>query len=482
MAGTDLRSWLADVEKIEPVKEINGAHWDLEIGVITKFVQIKARQEFPRSFPALMFDEIPDYPKGFRVLVDPLDSIKRLAFSLNLPLDLTPLEFVRAWREKFKNVPRTPVKQVKTGSLMENVCSGNEVDLLKFPTPKWHEQDGGRYIGTGCVFITQDPDEGWTNLGTYRAVIHDANRLGIWIAPGQHARIHMEKCFSRNQPCKMAISVGHHPLLTLAGCMSLPWGFSEYELVGGLLGQPLPVITGPYTGLPLPADAELVIEGECLPGDIEVEGPFGEYTGYYGRPANPQPVLRVKNIMYRNDPIMLGVPPAKGGRIFMYFMDPAGIWEELEKAGVPDVKGVWCPTAVGTNLIIVVAIKQRYPGHARQAALLASSCQSGARVGRFVIVVDDDIDPSNTSDVLWALATRSDPERSIEIIRRCWNSPIDPVLPPNAFPYNSRALIDACRPYEWKDEFPKVVEVSTDLRHSVWNKWGKELEALIGKP
>ena len=110
-------------------------------------------------------------------------------------------------------------------------------------------------------------------------------------------------------------------------------------------------------------------------------------------------------------------------------MRSALIWQELEAAGVPDVRGVWLTEAGGGRLIIVVSIKQRYPGHARQAGMIAGFCHAGAYLGRYVIVVDDDIDVTNTGDVLWAVATRSNPEVDIEIIRRCWSGPLDPVIP-----------------------------------------------------
>ena len=106
------------------------------------------------------------------------------------------------------------------------------------------------------------------------------------------------------------------------------------------------------------------------------------------------------------------------------------IWEQVEKAGVPDVRGVWCHEAGGGRLFNIISIKQRYPGHARQAMLCASQVHAGAYLGRYVIVVDEDIDPTNTFDVIWALASRSDPVESIEILRRCWSGPLDPRIQP----------------------------------------------------
>ena len=121
--------------------------------------------------------------------------------------------------------------------------------------------------------------------------------------------------------------------------------------------------------------------------------------------------------------------------------------------------------------MIVVSIRQRYPGHARQAGMVASFCRGSAYLGRYVIVVDDDIDVSDLNDVMWAVCTRSDPESSIEIIRRCWSGPLDPIIPKSQKGFNSRAIIDACRPYEWRDEFPDTVDVEENLKRQVMEKW-----------
>jgi UbiD family decarboxylase len=158
------------------------------------------------------------------------------------------------------------------------------------------------------------------------------------------------------------------------------------------------------------------------------------------------------------------------------FTRSAMIWQELEAAGVPDVRGVWCHEAGGTRLLTVVSIKQRYPGHARQAGMIAAYCHAGGYLGRYVIVVDEDIDVSNTNDVLWALTTRSNPSEDIEIIRRSWSGPLDPIIPKDKKGHSSRAIIDACRPYEWLSEFPPVAESSPAVRRAAEEKWGKILD------
>ncbi|MDP2726992.1 MAG: UbiD family decarboxylase, partial [Dehalococcoidia bacterium] len=144
--------------------------------------------------------------------------------------------------------------------------------------------------------------------------------------------------------------------------------------------------------------------------------------------------------------------------------------------GVPDVTGVWCHPAGGSRMIIVLSIKQRFAGHARQAATIASQCRAGAYLCRFVIVVDDDIDPSDTYNVLWAMASRTDPQQDIDIMRKCWSSKTDPLIRKESTSYfNSRAIIDACRPFDWIDEFPPVSESSPELCKRITEKFGKYL-------
>jgi 4-hydroxy-3-polyprenylbenzoate decarboxylase len=161
-------------------------------------------------------------------------------------------------------------------------------------------------------------------------------------------------------------------------------------------------------------------------------------------------------------------------------MRSALIWNALDAAGVPDIKAVWVHPAAG-RFLTILSIRQRYPGHAMQAAAIASQCRSGAYLGRYVIVMDDDIDITSSDDVLWAMCSRSDPVRSIEILRRCWSGPLDPAIPRDQKGFSSRALIDATRPYEWREQFPKVSGASAELKQQVRQKWEKLLEEKTRK-
>ena len=470
MAFNDLREYLEEVDKLGELRTLTNVHWDLEIGRIT---DILCHRE---NSPAVLIDEITGYPKGYRVLLNAQGSLTRLSMCLGLPIIEKPMELVRAWRDKIKAAKMIPPKVVKEGPVLENVKEGKDIDLWKFPVPKWHPLDGGRYLGTGSVTITRDPDEGWVNLGTYRVMVHNESMVGFYISPGKHGRIHREKYMARGEICKVAVSCGQDPRIFLASTMELPYGLTEYDFAGYLKGEPIEVIESDYSGLPIPAHSEIVIEGEAVFDELVEEGPFGEWTGYYGSGSRMEPVLKVKRLMYRNDPIIMGQPPGKPPwettRV-SGINRSALLWDEMEKAGVPDVKGVWCHPAAGGRMFNVVAIKQRYPGHARQAGLLAASCHSGAYSGRYVIVVDDDIDPSDTNDVLWALSSRSDPAGDIEIVRRCWSTSLDPLVRKGQPTLNSRAIIDATRPYEWMDEFPPVVAFDPQDLEETMIKWGK---------
>ena len=471
----DLRDWLEIVDGMGELKKIDGADWNLEMGTLAELVA----RESKGAVPAVLFDKIKDYPKGYRALFAQNASFKRMALNLGLPLDLAGLDLVRAFRQKLAAHKPIPHKVVKSGPVLENVLAGKNINLLKFPVPFVHELDGGRYIGTGCLVITKDPEEGWVNFGAYRGMVHDETSMALYISPGKHGRIQRQKYFDQGKPCPVVISVGQDPVLFMVSGNEVDYGVSEFDYAGGLKGAPVEVIEGEVTGLPFPAHAEIVIEGIMDPQDVKKEGPFGEWTGYYASSIRPEPVVRVQRIYHRNNPILCcarpGRPPSDYS-LAKCFVKAALIWDQVEKAGVPDVKGVWCHEAGGGRLLNIISIKQRYPGHARQALVAASQVHAGAYLGRYVIVLDDDIDPTNTFDVLWALSTRSDPVESIDIVRRCWSGPLDPRIQPGKKGFNSRALIDACRPFEWMKDFPPVAESSPELRDKVRKKWRKIIE------
>lgn len=468
----DLRYFISQLERLEELKQIDGADWDLEIGTITELSAEK-------NGPALLFDRIKGYAPGYRVISNLIATPKRLAVALSFPQDIPNVELVRMIKDKFKEIKPIPPVYVSGGPVLENVYKEWEIDLLKFPAPRWHEYDGGRYLGTGDLVIMKDPKGGWVNVGTYRVQLHDRDTLGLFISPGHQGRLIRESYWEQGKPCPVAVCFGSHPLVWIPAFLAFPWGTEEYGIAGALLGEPLQLINGEFTGLPIPAHAEIVVEGECpLPeAESREEGPFGEWPGYYGSGARKEAVIKVKRVMHRNNPIILGAPPLKppADATPVYIVRAGNIWYELDRLGIPGIEGVWNMRAGGARYLTVISVEQKYAGHAKQVAMAAMSGTEGAYHGRFVIVVDDDIDPTNDGDVLWAIATRCDPATSIEIINGCWSAPLDPTISPERKAKgdftNSRAIVLACRPYYWRKDFPRVNRTSNALRSVTMKKW-----------
>ncbi|MEJ3744416.1 UbiD family decarboxylase [Actinomycetes bacterium KLBMP 9797] len=471
-----LRTFISAVEEFGELSRVPGASWDLEIGAIAEL-----SYRAPRPL-ALLFSDIPGYPTG-RVLTGSTGSARRLGHALRLGADLDDAALVEALRGKptewAAGAARYPVRPVDDAPLLANEVPGDQVDLLAFPVPRWHAHDGGRYIGTGCFVVTSDPETGVHNGGCYRMEVQDEGRSAtIAAVPGKHGAQDIARWFAREGRAPVTVSFGHDPLLLIVGGTEVPRGVSELAYAGAVLGERVPVVYGPDTGLPIPAGSELAIEGWLRPDLTREEGPFGEWTGYYSGKRRPDLAMEITRLYHRDDPILLGAPPGRPPHDYSYMrtvMKSAMIHDELVATGVPGVTGAWAHEAGGGRLFIAVAIEQRHAGHARQVGYLAAQLPAAAYMNRYVVVVDDDIDPANLEQVVWAMSTRTDPAQDIEILKRSWGSKLDPMLPEGAPLHNSRAVIDACRPWERLTTFPKVAQSDPDYLASVHARWSAYL-------
>jgi UbiD family decarboxylase len=474
IAYEDLREWLAYAERLDEVRVVRGASWQEDIGLAAEAV---LRAE---NGPCVLFEDIPGCPPGFRVLMNVFAGTRR-NMTLGFPDHLTKAELSDAFRETYLKQQRIIAHEiVEDGPVLENIMMGEEVDVLKFPAPIWHEKDGGRYIGTGTYSITRDPEENWLNAGAYRAQVHDRKSVGILMVPGHHGAQHCEKYFKRGEAMPVAMVLGGDPLCFFYGGMEAPSGTFEIDVVGGLRGKPMKMVRGKVTGLPFPADAEIVLEGFVTPERREIEGPFGEWTGHYAGGAKPCPVLDIKAIYHRNDPILLGVPPMGAGpdemARYRAVLRSATIKQNIANAGVPGVEAVWCHEIGGARLLHGIAVKQRYPGHAVQVGHVAAQCGASAYASKYIVVADDDVDVTNLDHLLWAMLTRTDPVESIHFITGSWDSPADPRLPPEKRATgnltHSVAVIDACRPFHWRDKFPPTNTPSPEIARKAREKFG----------
>jgi 4-hydroxy-3-polyprenylbenzoate decarboxylase len=292
----------------------------------------------------------------------------------------------------------------------------------------------------------------------------------------------MEKYHARGQDCPIAITLGQDPSVFLGSMTPLPGAQSEYDYAGWVRGRPVEVIEGPISGLPLPARAEVVLEGEIPPPDrwpALPEGPFGEWPGYYTeRSESGCAVMNVRAVYHREDPINHGSPPMAPPAVHLLAVpiSAATLWDQLELAGIPGITGVWGHISSGqAGFFTVISIRQMYAGHAKQVGLVATGARAGAYGGRFTVIVDEDIDISNPREVIWAMATRCDPGQHIDIVRDVWTTIVDPIMPPEKRAQRNlvsdRAIVLAVRPYLWKEQFPAVCSFSKADKAAVKERW-----------
>jgi 4-hydroxy-3-polyprenylbenzoate decarboxylase len=467
---SDLDVWLEKADALGELKRITAeVDPDLEMATITYLVGSE-------KSPALLFENIKGHP-GHRALYNMIGcNLSRLCLAMGEKPVAHPLEAVQILKTKMGR--KMPPKEVSAAAAVcnQNVVTGDAIDVRKFPAPRMWPLDGGKYLGTGDAVITQDPESGRINIGTYRMMIKGPRELGIYTSPGKDGTIDRDKWWKMGKPMPVAAAYGVDPLLFLVGATTFPKTESEYEYYGGINGAPIEVFKSDVTGLPLPAHAEIIIEGFVYPDETFAEGPFGEFTGYYGRPSGDTPYMRVEKIRFRDNPTLTCALMADGAAneagLFWASVRASAIWADLDKLGVPGIQGVWSiPEAAGWGMT-VVSLRQMYAGHAAQVMALAAQCTGGAYFGKYVIVVDHDVDPTNVHQVLWAMATRSRPAQSIDILRETWSTYLDPSLnPPEIRPWGSKCLINACMDYRYIKSFSPRVKLSRAAYDGVVSRW-----------
>jgi UbiD family decarboxylase len=467
-----LDKWLDKADALGELKRISAeVDPDMEAATLTYLVG-------QQKSPALLFENVKGHP-GHKALYNMIGcNLSRFCLMIGEEPVEHPLKAVQLLQQKFgRKMAPVEVSADKAIS-SENIVEGDEIDIRIFPAQRMWPLDGGKYLGTGDAVITQDPESGRINVGTYRMMIKGPREVGVYTSPGKDATIDREKWWKMGKPMPIAACYGIDPLLFLVAATTLPKTESEYEYYSGINGAPIELFRGDVTGLPLPAHAEIILEGHMYPNETFAEGPFGEFTGYYGRPSGQTPYMRVEKLRYRSNPTLTCALMADGAAneagLFWAALRSAGIWADLTKLGVPGIQGVWSiPEAAGWGMT-VVSIKQLYAGHAPQVMALAAQCTAGAYFGKYVIVVDDDIDPTNVHQVLWAMATRSRPSQSIDILRETWSTFLDPSLnPPEIRPWGSKALINACMDYRYIKSFSKRTKLDRAMYQQVARRWNE---------
>ena len=463
----DMRDFIQLAEQQGQLTRITGeVDWDLELSHIAKLNEEK-------KGPALLFENVKDYSTP--IITSVCTTTERLALIMGIPLESTLVDIMRVWVKK--NDTKVPPKMVDSNAApcKENIMRGDDVDLFKFPVPKFYPLDGGRYFGTAGFVITKDPESGWVNIGTYRLQLLEKNRLGTQFIKGKHSDIMLKKYQAMGKPMPVAAIVGCDPIMFLMGAARVSAFDSEYDLAGSIRGEAIEIVETETNGLPVPAHSEIVVEGEVDADAFMQEGPFGEYTGYYsGVGADPRNFIKVNCVTHRNDPIFWGTTVGRAvtdTHMTMALTYGATLWQQLVAMKIPGIKAVYCPPEGSGRFLAIISMTQMYPGHADQVLTAAISTEMGAYGLKTVIVVDDDIDPWDISRVMYALSFRFQPNRS-QVIKRGRSTPLDPSLPINARWITGRLLFDATIPYDWEDK-PIPIELDPDIVSKVQARWSE---------
>jgi 4-hydroxy-3-polyprenylbenzoate decarboxylase len=468
----DLRQWIAACEKEGELKRIKAeVDWDLEISHIAKLNEEKRG-------PALLFENV----KGYKipVLTSAFTTERRLAITLDMPLDYTICEMGKRWMELTTGKDLIPPKVVKEAPVKEVVKEGEAVNLLgDLPVPRFYPRDGGRYIGTAVYLITRDPESGWVNLGTYRMMVHDQNHTGIQILKGKHADMHWKKYQQAGKPMPAAAVLGYDPIHFMASSVTIPFEVCEYDIIGALRKEPVEVFESDLTGLPLPAHAEIILEGFVDTKELRQEGPFGEYTGYYSgleKEEFPKQVFHVKRVLMRKDPIFWCTSvgkPITDTHVINALARTGTLWSDLQEMRVPGIKSVYVLPQASGRFWAIISVKTMYPGHSNHVGAAFAGSSTGHFGMKGVIIVDEDIRADDIDRVLWALAVRYDPARSTQILKRARSTPLDPSLPIEARDIGSKIIMDATIPYEWERK-PQEIFLDEQMVKRVKSRW-KEL-------
>lgn len=412
-----LRKYIENLKEIGEIQEINReVDWNLEIGGVIK-------RSYDLSAPAPLFNNIKGIEPGFRVLGAPAGMSRqkglefaRVALSLGMPPDSSGPEIVdslsRTWDREF-----IPPETVGEGPCKENILTGDDVDLYRFPVPLIHKDDGGRYMNTWGIVIVRTPDKKWTNWSINRVMITGRNTMTGTGFGGQHLGIIYNQWKEKKRPMPFAIAMGVDPAIPFVGGMPIPEGVSEPDFVGGYLREPVNVIDGETVDLQVPASSEIVIEGTVDPNKRAEEGPMGEYTGYISKGESSfQPVYEVTAITHRNAPILPVVAagePVEENHTCWGIGISAEVTAELRKHNFP-VARCFIPFESAVHWL-VVTVDKVYRGKVsgkelvHRLAEIFFPSKAGVLLSK-VLLVDDDIDPSNINEVVWAFASRSHPE------------------------------------------------------------------------
>ncbi|MGD9032237.1 MAG: UbiD family decarboxylase [Desulfobacteraceae bacterium] len=407
----DFRGFLKEMEE---TKEGGFVRIKKEVDTRYEIAAIVTKLERARRVPLLLFENVKG--KNMPVVVNCYATRGRVARGFGILKE----DLSNRVNEAYMN-PIPPV-EVSSAPVQEVILSRGDVDLQEIPAMIYHDTDAGHYITAGIVFA-KDPDTGVYNLSYNRLMVKGKDRLGIFMTVGKHLNAIYSKMEERGKPLEVAVSIGNHPAIAIGALAIGPYEEEELGIIGALKGSPLEMVKCKTVDAMVPAGAEIVLEGEIEPFTREEEGPFGEFSGYATR-AGMNPVLHVKAITHRSDPVYQDICGGQHREHLVLATIPMEAnYLRVIKGAVPEVEAV----RVAAAFTLIISMRKKYEGQARTAMIAAFNADLYLK---HVIVVDHDIRISDLQHVLWAIATRVQAERDIFVIPRARGSSLDPSAEP----------------------------------------------------
>ncbi|CAF1837999.1 UbiD family decarboxylase [Bacillus subtilis] len=441
MAYQDFREFLAALEKEGQLLTVNEeVKPEPDLGAAAR-----AASNLGDKSPALLFNNIYGYHNA-RIAMNVIGSWPNHAMMLGMPKDTPVKEQFFEFAKRYDQFPMQ-VKREETAPFHENEITEdiNLFDIL--PLFRINQGDGGYYLDKACVISRdlEDPDNfGKQNVGIYRMQVKGKDRLGIQPVPQHDIAIHLRQAEERGINLPVTIALGCEPVITTAASTPLLYDQSEYEMAGAIQGEPYRIVKSKLSDLDVPWGAEVVLEGEIIAGEREYEGPFGEFTGHYSG-GRSMPIIKIKRVYHRNNPIFehlyLGMPWTECD--YMIGINTCvPLYQQLKEAYPNEIVAV---NAMYTHgLIAIVSTKTRYGGFAKAVGMRALTTPHGLGYCKMVIVVDEDVDPFNLPQVMWALSTKMHPKHDAVIIPDLSVLPLDPGSNPSGITH--KMILDATTP------------------------------------
>ncbi|MBI3089026.1 MAG: UbiD family decarboxylase [Candidatus Tectomicrobia bacterium] len=447
----ELRDFIAKMEADRPDEVL---HIQDEVDPKYDVTGVMLEAERHGHYPLFLFHRIKgsDLP----VVTGVLSHRKRFADALGVPLEQATQTYIR------RSVNRIAPSEIRKAPFHANVQTGSEVDLTKLPILTYFPVDPAPYI-TAAMVVTRDPITGTDTLGYHRCMVKCKNRLGISLHGRRRVWEYQLRAEELKQDLPAAICIGLHPIHSLASMALLPYDESKFQLIGGLFGEPMEVARCATLDLMVPAWSEIVLEGRILSGVREPEGPFSEFTGYASY-RSTRHVFLVEAVSYRDKPLYQSICSGFAGDLntIMGFTRETDVIEAVRRT-VPNVKAVHVPISGCGIFHCYISIKKTAEGQPQQAIYAAFGIDHGCKL---VIVVDDDVDVFDEKDVLWAMSTRMQGDRSIMVMPRSMGVILDPSTTEQGV--TTKVGIDSTRPL---GPYAQRLELSVDTKVRAAKLW-----------